>query len=131
MGCTSTIDNRGYEPDNIDFSKVQKGQTRDQVLQALGSPSTTSTFPPLVWYYASKVTARTSFFEPKVVNQQVVSITFDDRDTVSDIKQVDTKDFKNIVPSTKTTDTTGYESGVMREIFSNFGKISSRKPTRM
>jgi outer membrane protein assembly factor BamE (lipoprotein component of BamABCDE complex) len=128
-GCTPTIDNRGYEKDNIDFSSIKVGvHNQDHVMRLLGSPSTTSTFDPPVWYYATKVTATTSFFMPKVLDQNVTAIVFDKQGIVREVKTVDSSDFKDITPNKKATETTGLQSGMMREIFSNFGKISAKRP---
>ena len=55
--------------------------------------------------------------------------SFNNSNIVSDIKTYKGEEAKNIKPVERKTETTGYETGVFREVFSNFGRMSSKKPT--
>lgn len=125
-GCTPTIDNHGYERNAIDFSKITPGLSQEDVLQKLGSPSTVSSFEAPIWYYATKVTETKAFFHPKVIEQRVIAIQFDEKGGVKSVKEVKDADYKDIIPNKAVTPTSGYESGVFKEIFSNFGRISNK-----
>ncbi len=128
--CTHTIDNRGYDFEIVDTSRVQIGQTKEQVLNVLGSPSTLSTFKDNAWYYVSKKTATKSFFTPEMLDQKLVIIHFNN-DVVSNIEKKDKTQAVIVEPSKNQTQTSGYESGVLREVFGNFGKFGSGKaPTK-
>lgn len=131
IGCSPTIESRGFNAENVQFTQIKPGvQTKKQVQELLGSPSTISTFDQNTWYYVSKKTATTSFFTPEVLEQQVTVINFDKSNTVSDIKTFSGEEAKNIKPIDRKTETTGYETGVFREVFSNFGRLSSKKPSK-
>lgn len=126
-GCAPTIDNRGYETENVDFSKIQVGvHTTDQVHALLGSPSTVSPFPPQTWYYISKVTSTTSFMKPVDLEQKTLAIIFDNNGIVKSIEASDGENIRKITPVKRETQTAGYQTGVLREIFSNFGRISAK-----
>lgn len=128
--CTPIIDNRGYDFEIVDVSKVHEGQTKDQVLQILGSPSTLSTFKDNAWYYVSKKTSTKSFFTPETIDQNVIVIHFIG-DTVSRIEKITKDQAAKIELSKNETQTSGYESGIMREVFGNFGNFSkSKAPTK-
>ena len=130
-GCTPTIETRGFNAENVQFTQIKPGiHSKQQVQDILGSPSTIPSFDPNVWYYVSKKTATTSFFEPTVLDQQVTVITFTKGGIVSDVKTYKGEEAKNIKPVPRKTETTGYETGVLREVFSNFGRMSSKKPTK-
>lgn len=130
-GCSPTVETRGFNVDNVQFNQIKPGiQSKNQVLQILGSPSTIPSFDQNTWYYISKKTATTSFFTPEVLDQQVTVINFDNNGIVRDIKTYKGEDAKHIKPIERKTETTGYESGVFREVFSNFGRMSSKKPTK-
>lgn len=129
-GCSPTIESRGFNAENVQFDQIRPGvQSKQQVQEILGSPSTISSFDTNTWYYVSKTTATTSFFTPEVVDQQVTIITFDTSGVVSTIKTYKGEEAKSIKPIERKTETTGYQTGVFREVFSNFGRISTKKPT--
>ncbi len=130
-GCSPTIETRGFNAENVQFSQITPGvHSKQQVQSLLGSPSTIPSFDQNTWYYVSKKTSTTSFFTPTVLDQQVTVITFNGAGIVTDIKTYKGEEAKNIKPVDRQTETTGYESGVLREVFSNFGRISSKKPTK-
>lgn len=130
-GCSPTIECRGFNAENVEFSQIKPGvQNKQQVQEILGSPSTISSFEGSTWYYVSKKTATTSFFTPEVLDQQVTVIVFDKGGTVTDIKTYKGEEAKNIKPVERKTETTGYQTGVLREVFSNFGRISTKKPSK-
>lgn len=130
--CTTGIDNRGYDFEISDTSKVQVGQSKEEVLQALGSPSSTSTFKDNSWYYVSRKIASKSFFKPDVIDHKVLVIHFDAGDRVSKIEEVSKDQVVKVEPNKEKTETSGYETGIMREVFGNFGKFNGpgKAPTK-
>ncbi|MDF3034654.1 MAG: hypothetical protein K0R76_1608 [Alphaproteobacteria bacterium] len=130
-GCSPTIESRGFNAENVQFSQIKPGiQSKQQVQDIAGSPSTIPSFDANTWYYVSKKTAATSFFTPTVLDQQVTVITFDNRGIVSDIKTYKGEEAKTIKPVDRKTETVGHETGILKEVFSNFGRLSSKKPTK-
>lgn len=130
-GCSPTIESRGFNAENVRFDQIKPGvHSRQQVQEIAGSPSTIPSFDQNIWYYVSKTTATTSFFTPTTLDQQVTVIAFDNRGIVSSIKTYKGEEAKNIKPVDRKTETTGYETGIFREVFSNFGRMSTKKPTK-
>lgn len=129
-GCYPTVDHRGFNPEQMQIDNIQKGiSTKENVQEILGSPSTTSLFPVegknwTNWYYIYRKTETTSFFEPKVVDQITVKITFDERNIVQDINHQKGVQGEQIKASKERTESTGYESSAMKDIFGNFNKYS-------
>ncbi len=129
-GCYPTIDHRGFNPEQIQFDKIQVDvSTKETVQDVLGSPSTTSLFPVegknwTTWYYVYRKTETTSFFTPKVVDQLVVKVTLDDKDIVRGLEKQKGVRGEEIKASTERTPTTGYESSALKDVFGNFGKYS-------
>ena len=130
VGCYPTVDHRGFNPEQMQLEKIQTGiSTKENVQEILGSPSTTSLFPVegknwTNWYYIYRKTETTSFFEPKIVDQLVVKITFDERDIVQNIDNQKGVQGEQIKASKERTESTGYESSAMKDIFGNFNKYS-------
>jgi outer membrane protein assembly factor BamE (lipoprotein component of BamABCDE complex) len=103
-GCSPTIEMRGFNADNVQFSQIKPGvQSKNQVQQILGSPSTIPSFDQNTWYYVSKKTSTTSFFTPEVLDQQVTVITFDGGGIVRDIKTYKGEEAKHIKPVDRKT----------------------------
>ena len=52
INCSPIVENRGYVFDNKLISQIEVGKTNaGQVLNILGTPSTTSTIDAKTWYY--------------------------------------------------------------------------------
>lgn len=131
QGCSPTIENRGFNAENIQFNQIKPGiHTKQQVQEILGSPSTIPAFEGNSWYYVSKKTAATSFLTPTVLDQQITVINFNKSGVVNEVKTYKGEEAKNIKPIERKTESTGYETGVLREVFSNFGRMSTKKPTK-
>jgi outer membrane protein assembly factor BamE (lipoprotein component of BamABCDE complex) len=85
--CAPRIDQRGNLLDPDAVLAVKPGeQTKEQVAQLLGTPSTVATFNDKIWYYVSKRTSTTAFFEPSITDQQVVVIKFNDSNVVENVQ---------------------------------------------
>lgn len=130
-GCSPTVDNRGYENDNRDFTKIIPGQTtRDFVEENYGSPSTISAFKPETWYYISKQTETKAFFTPVTTDLISYEIIFTDSGIVSKVMERKGEHVREITPVKRETPSAGHQSGLLREVFSNFGKISAKSTSR-
>jgi outer membrane protein assembly factor BamE (lipoprotein component of BamABCDE complex) len=76
LGYDGTVQH-GYVLDQRALDQVKIGASAEQVLQILGTPSTTSTVGSEAWYYITQKTERTvQFMNPTVTDQRVVAIYF-------------------------------------------------------
>ena len=129
-GCYPTVDHRGFNPEQMQLEKIENNiSTKETVQDVLGSPSTTSLFPVegknwTNWYYIYRKTETTSFFEPKIVDQLVVKVTLDEKDIVRNVETQKGIQGEKIKASKERTESTGYESSAMKDIFGNFNKYS-------
>lgn len=125
--CEMTQENKGYRLDPEMLAKVEPGTgNKDSVLEALGSPSSISTFPGEgdAWYYISRKTEHFAFLDKKVLEQNVVVIKFDANEVVEAIKKYDKEDGKEVTIVDRTTPTGGNELGFFEQIFGNFGRFN-------
>lgn len=130
-GCSPTVDNRGYEIDSRDFTIITPGKTTKQAVEeAFGSPSTISAFKPETWFYVSKQTETMAFLTPKTTDLVAYEISFNDTDIVSKIIERKGETAREIKPVNRSTPSAGHQTGLLREVFSNFGKISSKGGSR-
>lgn len=126
--CSPTINNHGFDREDIDFSKITPGvSTRENVQHLLGSPTSSSNFAPETWYYVSKKTSATAFFPADTLDQFVLEITFSPSGVVSNVRAIEHGEALAIRPVERQTPTAGHESSVLREVFSNFGRIAPKR----
>ncbi len=123
--CSPRIDQRGNLLDPDAVLAVQPGvQTKDQVAQLLGTPSTIATFDDKTWYYVSKRTETTAFFPPDITDQQVLVVKFDDIDTVEKIQILGMNDAYEIEPVGRITPTYGQRLTILQQLFGNIGRFT-------
>ena len=127
--CARTEEVRGYVPDEDLLAEVQPGkQSRDQVAEILGSPSTVATFEAKsdTWYYITTRSEHFAFFDDKIVDQQVVAIDFDESGRVKQVRRFDMDDGREIDPVDRETPTRGREFGLFEQLFGNIGRFTNR-----
>jgi len=123
--CSPRIDQRGNLLDPDAVLAVKPGvQTKEQVSQLLGTPSTIATFDDKTWYYISKRTTTTAFFAPDITDQQVLVLKFNDSDVVEKVQLYGMDDAYEIEPVSRTTPTYGQKLTILQQLFGNIGRFS-------
>ena len=75
---SSKTSQHGYVISQEAIQQVPVGSSKDQVLIALGSPSTTGNYGGEVYYYISQTRKRpVAFMNAKVIDQHVLAVYFD------------------------------------------------------
>ncbi len=111
---------RGHVLDDKTVSQVRVGASAEQVLVAMGTPSTTSTVGGDAWYYISQRTERTlAFMQPKVTDQRVFAVYFGKGKRVERIANYGLEDGRVIDFASRTTPTAGAESSFIRNMLMN------------
>jgi outer membrane protein assembly factor BamE (lipoprotein component of BamABCDE complex) len=125
-GCAPTVDQRGNLPEPAKLAEIKPGvTTKDAVSQLLGTPSTVSTFNDKTWYYISRRTEQVSFFNPELLDQQVVAVAFDDGGVVREVEHLSLADSRTVEPSTRVTPSAGRELGIFEQLIGNVGRFGS------
>ena len=108
--------------DQIDLIPV--GSSKDQVLLALGTPSTTGQFDEEAYYYITQRQEKTySFQKGRIVDQRVLAVYFDQNtETVSHVANYGLKDGRIFDFITRATPTGGRDLTFLGQIFSSAGK---------
>ncbi len=124
--CQPMIDQRGNLPDEKKISEIEPGvTTKEAVSQLLGTPSSVSTFGDKTWYYISRRTEQTAFFNPQVLDQQVVVVAFDEGDVVRNVQHLNLADSRPVDPSSRETPSAGKEITFMEQLLGNLGKFNT------
>ncbi len=136
IGCQPVDDSRGYHMEALNTTKIKEHKdTKRSVLEKLGSPSIKSAFsgkagqPFEDWYYIAKKAEREAFFAPEVKEQLIVKVRFNKSGRLVKIQKLNKVDAHDIQPCEDSTESKGYETSLLREVFGNFGKYGVRKST--
>jgi outer membrane protein assembly factor BamE (lipoprotein component of BamABCDE complex) len=115
------VENHGqvYEK-NINFKELQVGKTKkDDVVELLGSPSTTSNFDDeQSWIYISSEFKKFIFLDGSNTDQKILILSFN-QNTLKDKELLSRNDINNIEYEDTITDSKGKKINWIKEFFTN------------
>lgn len=111
-------------PSDDKIKEVKVGQTQDKVRELLGSPSSVASLDENQWIYMSSTLKKVAFFNPKIVNRDVLTIDFDKNGKVSKIVRLDEKNGADINPDKDETQSGGHNPGFFKKYFGGVGTFS-------
>lgn len=107
----------GYVVTPTALEQIPVGSSKDQVLIALGSPSTTGNYGNEVYYYISQTRYRAAAFMPdKVIDQRVVAVYFDDKSNVERVANYGVQDGVVFDFISRTTPTGGADQNFVQQV---------------
>ncbi len=125
--CSTTpmVQNNGHI---IRQSKIDKiipqNTTKREVTKLLGSPTTKTLFNEERWLYISSNIEELAFYKPEETKREILQISFNDDETVKEVKILDKQDGKNIIISEDKTPTHGHKLKAIEQILDNFGRFA-------
>lgn len=126
--CQSRLNTRGNLLDPERLADIQPGElSRDEVAEILGSPSSITPFGSDTWYYISQRTETFAFFSPKVIERQIVVISFDKDGKVAKVDTLGLEQGRSIDPIKRTTPTHGNKLTVIEQLVGNLGRFKKKK----
>ncbi len=118
----------GYQMDPQAMADVRPGQTAEQVLVTLGSPSTTSTVGGDAWYYIQQKADRSiAFMKPTIDDQRVYAVYFDKAKKVSRIANYGMQDGRVVNFAAGATPTIGGDNSLLKGLFLNFNPFGTQR----
>ena len=122
-GCSPQVHQQGHVRDAEALAEIKPGvQTREEVARLLGTPSAVGTFEDANWYYITRRSETTAFYEPELVDHNVTVITFDESGVVAEISSVSLDDARAIEFVEDETPTRGRELTLLEQLFGNIGR---------
>lgn len=122
--CTPVQSNRGNMVEEFRMAEITPGiSTRTNVLKSLGSPTTIAPFDDNVWYYIGQKMEKRGIFDPEVVEEKVVVVTFDEEGIVQMLEETNS-DRVNVPKVRRKTPTGGNEVTVMEQLLGNVGRFN-------
>ena len=115
----SKTSQHGYAVSEEAIQQVPIGSSQDQVLIALGSPSTTGNYGGEVFYYISQTRKKpVAFMNSHVVDERVLAVYFDSKKKVTRLADYGMKDGKVFDFISRTTPTGGHDENFIQQVFS-------------
>lgn len=122
--CVERIRAHGYVPDEEQLSQITVGvDTRDTVSDVLGAPSTSGLIDDSGYYYIRSSFRHFGPTQPKVIEREVVAVTFDSGGVVQNIERFSLQDGRTVVLSRRVTDIDGRNNGLLRNLLRNLGRF--------
>lgn len=124
-GCSAIYRNHGYVPTEEDLAKVTVGvDTRDTVAEAVGVPSVSGVLNESGYYYVSSRLRHYGALEPKVVERQLVAISFSQSGVVQNIERYGLEDGRVITLNRRVTESSVNDQTFLRQLLGNIGNFN-------
>lgn len=125
-GCSPIMRNHGYVPTDDDLAEITVGvDSRATVEDVLGAPSTGAFVEGGDIYYVRSQVRHFGMFEPKVVDRQVVAISFDGTDVVQNIERFGLEEGRVVPLSRRVTNSSVEGKGFLRQLMGNLGRFNA------
>ena len=121
-GCVMQEEQRGHLMADSDVQQVRPGMTQDQVRGLLGTPDTSSTVPPVTFYYISSTVKGAAFMEPTETSRTVLAVYFNQFSTVDQVANYTLKDGKVVNTVGRVTPTARGDKSLIEKLFKGIGK---------
>ena len=125
-GCAGVRAHKGAVVDPQLAAAIQPGvDNKASVEKTLGRPSFTGQFTPNDWYYVSRDTNQFAFRNPRVAQQTVYRVRFDQAGNVVAIDKTGKELVAAISPTDRKTPTLGRRRSFFEELFGNIGTVGT------
>ena len=126
VACTAQFRNHGYVPLADDLSNIVVGvDTRDSVAETVGTPSTGGILDNSGYYYVRTRVRHYAYQAPRVIEREVVAITFDKRGVVRNIERYGLEDGKVVPLERRVTDAAVANLSFLRQLLGSLGKFNA------
>ncbi len=125
VACTPIYRNHGYVPAPEELAQLKIGASREDVAAAVGRPSAQGLLNDDGWYYVQSRWETYGARAPKEVERQIVAVSFDKSGRVSNVEHFGLEKGQVVTLSRRVTTPSVQSPGLLRQIFSNVGRLSA------
>lgn len=118
------VSHNGNMPSEERIAQVKVGQSKEEVYENLGAPSSVVSLDRNVWIYMSAEVERIAFLRPKELQRDILTIRFNDENKVDEIQRLTSQDGKMVEISDEKTETLGNTPGFFERFFGGVGNYS-------
>ncbi len=122
--CSATYQNHGYVPSDSELEEIIVGiDTRETVGETIGRPTSFGVLESGGWYYTQSRWRHYAFKAPKVVDRQLLAITYTDAGIVENIERFTLEDGRVVPLSRRVTDSNIKGITFLRQLLGNIGNL--------
>jgi len=122
--CVASYRNHGYIPPDELLEEIVVGiDTRDSVEETAGPPSSAGILSESGYYYVRSRVRSFAYQAPRVVERQVLAITFDEAGVVNNIERFGLEDGRVVTLERRVTETSVVDRTFLRQLISAIGRI--------
>ncbi len=124
--CATRYRSHGYVPTEAELAEVVVGvDTRDTVAEAVGTPSSSGLLSDSGYYYVRSRVRHQGMRDPKVVERQLVAISFSSNGVVENIERFELADGRPVRLTRRVTETSIRNQGLLRQLLGNLGNFDT------
>ena len=124
--CTATYQNHGYAPTDSELENVLVGiDTRETVAESIGRPTSFGVLQGGGWYYTQSQWRHFAYKAPKIIDRQLVAITYTDEGVVENIERFTLEDGRVVPLSRRVTDSNIKGISFLRQLLGNLGNLQA------
>lgn len=125
LASCQTIDVRGQYVDESAIAQLEsKKMTKAEVVELIGTPTMIPTYSQNSWYYIQRALSRRAWFQPKVIEQKIVKITFGANDAVEEVQVLSNMNNEDVKVISEYTKTYGTELNGVQKFVKNIGRFN-------
>lgn len=123
-GCQS-VDVRGQFLSDGALEEINsKKLTQDEIINLVGTPTYVPEYSPNVWYYIQRSMTRRAWFDPKVIEQRIVKISFNSHGKALEAVLLSNLHEEGLDIESKYTKSTGTERTNIQKFVKNIGRFN-------
>lgn len=123
--CSPQYENHGYIPLEEDLAQITVGvDTRASVAESIGTPSVAGVVNNSGYYYVRSQRRTIGALSPKVIERQVLAVSFNDAGVVTNIERFGLERGQ-VVPLARRVTTPGVrDNSFLRQLLGNIGRFN-------
>lgn len=123
-GCKS-IDVRGQFVSDDAIKEINERKlTQEEIINLIGTPTYQPEYSNNTWYYIQRSLSTRAWFNPKLLEQRIVKIVFNEHGKAMEAKLIDAMPNDNIIAEKKYTKTYGTEQTSIQKFVKNIGRFN-------
>lgn len=129
-GC-QTVDIRGQYVSDQAISEINsKKSSQEEVINLIGTPTYIPEYTSNTWYYVQRSLTKRAWFDPKVVEQRIVKITFNGNGRAKEATLISGSQNENISLTSNFTKVGGTEQSGIQKFVKNIGRFNKTTDTK-
>lgn len=126
-GCVKNYYTSGHLFEKQELAKLHQAKTKEDVEEILGSPSSVSSFGIETWFYITSKKEQVAFFKSKIIEQNIVEISFNKDNSINTVMYYNENNAKEIKLIEEFTVSKGTDTSTMQKFFYNVGRFRGNK----